>query len=69
MVLKLERQWGREPGWFYTLSRREQIDLMAMARHESTPANERRSKAKADKAALIRQKIKEYGERDQIRAG
>jgi len=63
-VLKLEKQWGLEPGGFYGLPRAKQIDLMALWRHETTPAKERRSKVKADKAALIRQRIKEYSERD-----
>tara|TARA_B100000424_G_scaffold232593_1_gene195442 strand:- start:108 stop:311 length:204 start_codon:yes stop_codon:yes gene_type:complete len=61
----IEKQWGLEPGGFYSLPRQSQIDLMALWRHESTPQKDRRSKQKADKAALIRQRIKEYSERDQ----
>ena len=65
LVLKLEKQWGLEPGGFYALERQTQIDLMALWRHEATPQKDRRTKLKADKAALIKQKIKEYSERDQ----
>ena len=64
-MLKLEKQWGLEPGGFYALERQTQIDLMALWRHEATPQKDRRTKLKADKAALIKQKIKEYSERDQ----
>lgn len=25
----MERRWGRDPGWFYTLARRDQAQLLA----------------------------------------
>lgn len=64
MVLRIEKEWGRDPGWFYSLSKKHQVDLLGLARLDSIPLKERRGKAKADKAALIRQKIQEYGNRD-----
>lgn len=63
--MQLEREWGREPGWFYTLDRQVQIDLLGMLRVERTPEKQRRQNEQSNKAALIRQKIQEYQNRDQ----
>jgi hypothetical protein len=65
-ILRIERQWGREPGWFYSLPKGKQVALMAEWRLLHTPQKDLKSKAKADKGALIRKKIAEYQNRDRI---
>ena len=65
-VLRIEKHWGREPGWFYSLPKRQQIALMAEWRILHTPSKELRSKASGDKGALIRQKSAEYQNRDRF---
>jgi len=29
VILAIEREWGREPGWFWSLARDVQIELLA----------------------------------------
>jgi hypothetical protein len=65
--MKIARQWGREPNWFFTLSKPEQVRLMALWRIENTPEKERKKRSKAEKEALLKRKIREYSQRDQIR--
>ena len=62
-ILKIERAWGKEPGWFASLDRDRQIQLLALQRVENTP--EKELIKKPDKRALIRQRIKEYQRQDQ----
>jgi hypothetical protein len=59
MILEIERLWHRDPGWFYTLHRTEQIGLIAdyrMTTEGPKRAQERQHKAK--RARLDRMKHK-----------
>lgn len=40
MILEIERAWGKDPGWFETLDRGRQIDLLAWNRHRNAAAEE-----------------------------
>lgn len=41
MILGIEREWGKEPGWFDTLTREQQTRLLAdwRVRHTRPPAS------------------------------
>ena len=57
MILQIEREWHKEPGWFATLDHRQQIDLIAMHRVEHTPKKD--LVKKVDKRSLIKKRIEE----------
>ena len=38
MILTIEREWSKYPGWFMSLEREQQIDLLALHRVETTKA-------------------------------
>lgn len=69
LALKIAQAWNREPNWFYTLPRAEQIKVMAAYRIDMMPPEQRRKKSKGDKKALIKQKIQEYANRDRVKHG
>lgn len=39
--MEIEREWGQQPGWFASLARDTQIDLMAWIRVKRLPAPEK----------------------------
>lgn len=67
MILKIERSWGRDPGWFSTLEREQQIQLLALYRVENTPRE--KLEDKPDKRAIMMQRINEYKKQDRPQAG
>lgn len=67
--MKIARQWGNDPDWFYTLPKEKQIRLLALWRLENTPAKELKKRSQAEKRALMKRKIREYSQRDQIGKG
>jgi hypothetical protein len=63
--MEIERQWSKFPGWFYQQDRQTQIALLAAYRVKNTPPAKIQKDAEKQKAALLRQRIKEYHDRDQ----
>ena len=60
LILKIERHWGKYPGWFRSLSSETQSDLIAAYNVEHMNAKQRKKLEGADKATIIRQRIQEY---------
>ena len=66
LILKIERYWGKTPGWFKGLDAETQSDLIAAYNVEHMNAKQRKKLEGADKATIIRQRIQEYQNRDQV---
>ena len=67
MILQIERRWHRDPGWFYTLPRPHQIQLIAdyrMCIESPKQAKERQDKAKRARLNKIKQKARRTGALD-----
>jgi len=59
MILRVEREWNREPGWFYGLPRSTQIALLADFRiNNEPPTRAKKQTTKAKRARLDRMKAK-----------
>lgn len=44
MIREIERDWNREPGWFWTLDRERQADVLAEHRVRQNPEGHGRLK-------------------------
>ena len=66
LILKIERYWGKTPGWFKTLDAETQSDLIAAYNVEHMSTKNLKKLQGANKATLLRQRIQEYQNRDQI---
>ena len=67
LILKIERYWGKTPGWFKTLDAETQSDLIAAYNVEHMSTKNLKKLQGANKATLLRQRIQEYQNRDQIK--
>ncbi len=55
MCLRIDRLWGREPGWFLTLERSVQVQLLAEHRLlNETPEQAKKNAQRAKRAELKR---------------
>jgi|TARA_R100001086_G_C11839399_1_gene258732 hypothetical protein len=64
MILEIERTWNRDPGWFYSLPKPTQIQLIANHRidvESPKQAQERQNKAKRARLDKMRQKATRTG--------
>jgi hypothetical protein len=62
MCLRLDRLWRREPGWFLTLDRSTQVQLLAEHRLlTETPEQRKKNAARAQRAELDRRLEKFHG--------
>tara|TARA_R100000995_G_scaffold83413_2_gene59250 strand:- start:399 stop:635 length:237 start_codon:yes stop_codon:yes gene_type:complete len=66
LILKIERYWGKTPGWFKGLDAETQSDLIAAYNVEHMSTKNLKKLQGANKATLLRQRIQEYQNRDQI---
>ena len=66
LILKIERHWGREPGWFRSLDRDPQTSLIAAYNVENMEPKQIKKLQGVDKRKLIQQRIAEYANRDRI---
>lgn len=66
LILKIERYWGKTPGWFKGLDAETQSDLIAAYNVEHMSSKDLKKLQGVDKATLIRQRIQEYQNRDRI---
>ena len=62
MCLRIDRLWGREPGWFLTLERPTQVQLLAEHRLlMETPEQAKKNAARAKRAELDRRLERFHG--------
>ena len=62
MCLRIDRLWGREPGWFLTLERPMQVQLLAEHRLlTETPEQRKKHAAKAKRAEFDRRMRRIHG--------
>jgi len=62
MCLRIDRLWGREPGWFLTLERSMQVQLLAEHRLlTETPEQRKNHAAKAKRAEFDRRMRRIHG--------
>ena len=62
MCLRIDRLWGREPGWFLTLERSVQVQLLAEHRLlMETPEQAKKNAQRAKRAELDRRLERFHG--------
>ena len=67
MILQIERRWNRDPGWFSTMARETQIELIADYRMDFEDPKKRETRNKSAKRARfdkIRQRAINRGSTD-----
>lgn len=66
LVLKIEKWWGRDPGWFQTLDQSTQTEIVAFYNVEHKSPKQLKKLKGVDKRKLIQQRIQKYANRDQV---
>ena len=64
MILDIEKEWSRDPGWFFCQDHETQIDLIAhhrLSKYDQKNIKKRREKIKKSKFIKQREKYKRGG--------
>ncbi len=59
MCLRIDRLWGKEPGWFLTLDRSVQVQLLAEHRLLTETPEQAKKKAKQAKRAEFDRRMRQ----------